>query len=372
MTLGQHARAVHTKPLPRFKAAAVQAAPVFLDAPATVRKARDLMLEAADHGAELVAFPEVFVPGYPYWNWTMTPIQGSPWFEELYLASVDLEGPEVRALRDAAREAGIVVVIGINERADAGLGTLYNTVLVIDHSGELRGVHRKLVPTWAEKLTWANGDGSSLQVHDTKVGPLGVLACGENTNTLARFTLLARGELVHVANYIALPTAPPDYDMVEAIKTRSAAHAFEGKVYNVVSCSTITPEMVELIAGDDQGARTMLTRSHSAFSGIFGPDGALVSEPMIDDEGIVYGDIDLRRCIQPKQMHDIIGHYNRFDIFDLRVDTRPRRPVSLREDHSALPSYGCADGQRDHLQVETASQDASPEKPGHPVRTPPN
>lgn len=338
MTAGAATRAVHTRELRRFTAAAVQAAPVFLDAPATVRKARDMLLEAAAHGAELVAFPEVFVPGYPYWNWTMNPVAGSAWFEDLYLASVDLDGPEVRGLCAAAREAGTVVVIGINERADAGLGTLYNSVLIIDETGELRGVHRKLVPTWAEKLTWAHGDGSSLQVHDTKVGPLGVLACGENTNTLARFTLLARGELVHVANYIALPTAPPDYDMVEAIRTRSAAHAFEGKVFNVVACSTISPEMVDLVAGDDVAARTMLQRRNSAFSGIFGPDGALVSDPLIDDEGIVYGEVDLRRCIQPKQMHDITGHYNRFDIFDLRVDTRPQRPVTLVDGPTAAPA----------------------------------
>jgi nitrilase len=325
------ARVAHTKTLPRFVAAAVQASPVFLDAPATVEKARDLIREAASNGATLVAFPEVFVPGYPYWNWTMTPVQGSAWFEELYLASVEIAGPEVAALCAAAKEAAVNVVIGINERDPLGVGTLYNSIVVIDDAGRIRGVHRKLVPTWAEKLTWSNGDGSSLRVYDTTVGPLGVLACGENTNTLARFTLLARGELVHVANYISLPTAPEDYDMVEAIKTRSAAHAFEGKVFNVVACSTISPEIIDAVAGDDPVTRKLLSRKHSAFSGIFGPDGALVSEPLIDDEGIVYAEIDLRRCIQPTQMHNLTGHYNRFDIFDLRVDGRPRQPVAYRQ-----------------------------------------
>ncbi|WP_235579666.1 MULTISPECIES: carbon-nitrogen hydrolase family protein [unclassified Rhodococcus (in: high G+C Gram-positive bacteria)] len=323
---------------PRFRAAAVQAAPAFLDPAATVDKACMLIREAADNGATLVAFPEVFVAGYPYWNWTMTPIQGSPWFEKLYRASVKLDGPEVSALCAAARDVHATVVIGINERAAVGVGTLYNTTLTISDDGTVLGVHRKLVPTWAEKLTWGQGDGSSLQVHDTAVGPLGVLACGENTNTLARFALLAQGEMVHVAGYIALPTAPADYDMVEAIKTRSAAHAFEGKVFNVVACSTISREIVDAVAGVDDAARTMLTRPHSAFSGIFGPDGRLMTEPLIDDEGIVYADIDLAKCIQPKQMHDIIGHYNRFDIFDLRVDTRVRSAVSI---HS-----GRADGPR--------------------------
>ncbi|GII87536.1 nitrilase [Sphaerisporangium siamense] len=320
------------KSYPRFVAAAVQAAPVFLDPDATVAKARSLIAEAARNGAELVAFPEVFVPGYPYWNWTMTPVQGGPWFERLYRASVDVPGPHVDAIRAAAREHGCHVVIGVNERARYGAGTLYNSVLVIDDRGELLGVHRKLVPTWAEKLTWANGDGSSLRVHDTEVGPLGVLACGENTNTLARFTLLAQGELVHVANYIALPVAPEDYDMVEAIKVRAAAHAFEGKVFNIVACSTVSEEIIDTVAGGDEEARKLLSREHSAFSGVFGPDGRLITEPLIDEEGIVYAEIDLSRCIQPKQMHDIIGHYNRFDIFELRVDTRSRRPVVLLRD----------------------------------------
>ncbi|GII65940.1 nitrilase [Sphaerisporangium krabiense] len=323
------------KDYPRFVAAAVQAAPVFLDPDATVAKARSLIAEAARNGAELVAFPEVFVPGYPYWNWTMTPVQGGPWFERLYRASVDVPGPHVDAIRAAAREHGCHVVIGVNERGPYGAGTLYNTVLVIDARGELLGAHRKLVPTWAEKLTWAGGDGGSLRVHDTDVGPLGVLACGENTNTLARFTLLAQGELVHVANYIALPVAPEDYDMVEAIKVRAAAHAFEGKVFNIVACSTVSEEIIDTVAGGDEAARELLSRKHSAFSGVFGPDGRLITEPLIDDEGIVYAEIDLSRCIQPKQMHDIIGHYNRFDIFELRVDTRSRRPVVLLGDDLA-------------------------------------
>jgi len=224
-----------------------------------------------------------------------------------------------------------VVVIGVNERGPRGVGTLYNTVLVIDDAGELVGVHRKLVPTWAEKLTWAGGDGSSLRVHDTVVGPLGALACGENTNTLARFALLAQGELVHVANYIALPVGPEDYDMVAAIKLRAAAHSFEGKVFSVVACSTISMEIIEAVAGEDEAARTLLGRRNSAFSGIFGPDGGLLTEPLVDEEGIVYAEIDLSRCVQPKQMHDIIGHYNRFDVFDLSVNTRRQQPVRLTD-----------------------------------------
>jgi nitrilase len=172
----------------------------------------------------------------------------------------------------------------VNERSPVSLGAIYNTLVFIGPDGALLGKHRKLVPTWAEKLTWTGGDGSSLRVYDTEIGRLGGLACGENTNTLARFALLGQGELVHVASYISLPVAPPDYDMAEAIKLRAIA--------------------------------------------------------LIDDEGIVYADIDLERCIQPKQMHDIVGHYNRFDIFDLRVNRRPLTPLGLMDEERVAGDAG--------------------------------
>ncbi len=313
--------------LPKFKAAAVQASPVFLDTDATVEKVCSLIKEAAENGAKLVAFPEVFIAGYPYWNWLMTPVQGSPWFEKLCRSAIEIPGPEVQRIAAAAKAHQVHVVVGVNERSTTGIGTIYNTLIILGPNGRLLGRHRKLVPTWAEKLTWANGDGSSLRVYDTEIGKLGVLACGENTNTLARFSLLAQGELVHVASYISLPVAPPDYDMAEAIKVRAAAHSFEGKVFTVVACSTISDEIVEVMSGGDGEIRKQLTRKNSAFSGVLGPDGRLIGAPLIDKEGIVYADIDLSRCIQPRQMHDITGHYNRFDVFDLRVNRRPLQSI---------------------------------------------
>ncbi len=316
--------------LPKFKAAAVQTSPVFLDPQATTEKACSIIREAAGKGAHLVAFPEVFIAGYPYWNWILSPVQGSKWYERLYKSAITVPGPEVDQLCKTARETGTVVVMGINERGPS-LGEVYNTILIIDETGTLIGKHRKLVPTWAEKLTWTGGDGSSLKVYPTKIGPLGVLACGENTNTLARFTLLAQGELVHIASYISLPVAPPDYNMAEAIKIRAAAHSFEGKLFTIVSCSTISKEIMEILKEDVPDAEELLTRKDSAFSGILGPNGAVVGQPLIDEEGIVYADIDLNKCIQPKQMHDILGHYNRFDIFDLRVNTAPLRPITFTD-----------------------------------------
>ena len=316
----------------KFKAAAVQTSPVFLNAEKTIDKAIAFVKEAADNGAQLIAFPEVFVSGYPYWNWIMTPVQGSKWYEKLYKSAITADGSEVKRLCDAAKEFNIHIVIGINEKGTS-YGEIYNTNLIIDNNGNLIGKHRKLVPTWAEKLTWTSGDGSSLKVYKTEVGPIGTLACGENTNTLARFALLAQGELIHIANYISLPVAPPDYDMAEAIKIRAAAHSFEGKLFTIVSCSTISQEIKDALREDVPNVDELLTRKNSAFSGFIGPNGAAIGTPLIDEEGIVYADIDLEKCIQPKQMHDILGHYNRFDIFDLRVNTAPTRNITFIDNH---------------------------------------
>ncbi|MCR5862483.1 carbon-nitrogen hydrolase family protein [Flavobacterium sp. J372] len=321
--------------LTKFKAAAVQASPVFLNAKATTDKACNIIAEAAKNGASLLAFPEVFISAYPYWNWIMTPVQGSRWYEKLYVNSINVPGPETEMLCNAARENNCHVVIGVNERGQS-FGELYNTNLIIDNHGNIVGKHRKLVPTWAEKLTWTGGDGSSLKVYNTEIGPIGTLACGENTNTLARFALLAQGELIHIANYISLPVAPPDYNMAEAIKIRAAAHSFEGKVFTIVSCSTISKEIIEMMKEDVPNAEELLTRKDSAFTGFIGPNGAVIGEPLIDEEGIVYADIDLAKCIQPKQMHDILGHYNRFDIFDLRVNTAPRKNITFTDDEESL------------------------------------
>lgn len=319
--------------LPKFKAAAVQTAPVFLNTDATIEKACRLIHEAADNGAELIAFPEVFVSAYPYWSWVMNPVEASPWFEKLVMSAITVPGPEIQKIAQAAQQREVNVVIGVNERDPNSFATIYNTLVTINHEGRIIGRHRKLVPTWAEKLTWSNGDASSMRVHNTSIGPLGSLACGENTNTLARFSLLAQGEMVHTANYIALPVAPKDYDMAEAIRLRAAAHCFEGKVFTVISCSTVPEEVIELMAETHPESRELLARKNSAFSGIIGPDGRTIGEPLIDDEGIAYADIDLSKCIQPRQMHDITGHYNRFDIFNLQVNQRAMTAATFTNDN---------------------------------------
>jgi nitrilase len=311
--------------LPKYKVAAIQAAPCFLNVRNTMLKVQELAREAAKNGAKLVVFPEVFVAGYPYWNWIYNPFRGSPWFRKLILNSIHVPGPEVEELCRIAKTLDIHLAIGVNELDEHSVGAVYNTNLLISPEHGLINKRRKLVPTFAEKLTWTSGDGEGLRAVDTPLGRIGMLACGENTNTLARFALLAEGELVHIANFIGFPFVS-NYDMPEAIRIRCAAHAFEGKIFSIVACSTVSDEIIDMLATNEE-ERKMMSGTPNAFSGVINPHGQVISEPLADAEGITYAEIDLEQCIEPKQLQDIIGNYNRFDIFQLHVDRRPKTPL---------------------------------------------
>jgi nitrilase len=307
-----------------FTAAAVQAAPVFLERDATVEKAVGLIEEAAGEGAKLVAFPETWIPGYPSWIY-----HAAEWdepgskrtFARLQRNAVQVPSPATDALCRAARAAGAHVVMGIHEQdAEYSMGTIYNSLLFISDEGEILGCHRKLVPTHAERIVWGQGDGSTLHVFDTPFGRLGGLVCWEHWMPLTRFAMHAKGEQVHVAAW-------PDADDVHQLASRH--YAFEGRCYVLCVGSYATahdlPDDFELaeamrLAGDDE----LLVGG----SGIIGPDGSWVAEPVAGREAIVYGEIDLGRIAEEQQALDAAGHYNRPDVFSLTVDERPRRQVN--------------------------------------------
>ncbi len=315
-----------------FVAAAVQAAPAYLDRDATVAKACALIREAGRAGARLIAFPEVFVPGFPHWIYLDRPQPNECHFVELVQEAVDVPGLATEELGRAARDASAYVVIGVNERSRRSVGELFNTNLIFAPDGSLLGWHRKLMPTYAEKMIWSFGDGSTLRVHDTAIGRLGTLCCGENTNPLARFALIAQGEQVHVANYPARP-AGDVVDLRYNIQIRSAAHAFEGKCFVVVAGSLISPEMREFL-GDTPEKRRLLGNGSQTFTGILGPNGKVLAGPAADDaEEIVYGTIDLGAIISQKIHHDVAGSYNRFDVLSLELNRSPL--VAIRETAAA-------------------------------------
>jgi predicted amidohydrolase len=197
-------------PYPAYKVAAAHVAPVFLDTDRSVAKACAVIEEAAGHGARLIAFPEVFLPGFPVWAGIEAPIRTHELFKKLAASAVRIDGPELARVSQTARRTGTFVSIGFTEGTTTSVGCLWNSNALFGADGTLLNHHRKLVPTYYEKLIWANGDGNGLRVSATELGRLGMLICGENTNPLARFALLAEGEQVHISSYPPVwPTRPP-------------------------------------------------------------------------------------------------------------------------------------------------------------------
>lgn len=329
---------------PRFKAAAAHIASDFLDARRSVDKAVGWIKEAAHNGARLIAFPESFVPGFPVWAAIRAPIYNHDLFKMLAAESIRIDGPEVFALREAARRYDIHVSFGFSEGTAASVGCLWNSNLLIGPDGAILNHHRKLVPTFYEKLIWANGDARGLRVVETEIGRVGALICGENTNPLSRFALMAEGEQVHISTYPPYwPTRPPTdagaYDLRRAIEIRAGAHAFEAKVYNVVSSSFADAKLIETVCKGDRTARETLEASPRSVSMVLDPTGTPIAVAPADSESILYADIDVSACVEPKQFHDVVGYYNRFDIFHLEVDRTPREPASFR-DAIVEPAHG--------------------------------
>jgi nitrilase len=310
-----------------FKIAAVQAAPVFLDREATVAKACELIAETGRSGASLVVFPEAFIPAYPDWVWRVPPRQHrmlADVYAELLEHSVEIPSPVTESLCEAARRAGIYVVMGLNERnANASNASLYNTLLYIDPEGNLLGKHRKLVPTAPERMVWAQGDGSTLEVYDTSLGKLSGLICWENYMPLARYSLYAWGVQIYLA---------PTWDNGEPWLSTLRHIAKEGRVY-VVGCSIAMrkediPDRFEFKAKHYTEVGEWINEGDSA---IVGPDGKFISGPLNAREGILYAELDPRQMNGSKWNLDVAGHYARPDVFRLTVNREDRPLIAFAQ-----------------------------------------
>jgi aliphatic nitrilase len=321
---------------PRFRAAACHAASVFLNTAKSVDKACDWIGEAARNGAKLIAFPESYIPGFPVWAPVQAPILSHDFFKKLVSQAVRLDGPEMSKLRMTAKAHDVIVSVGITEGTEASVGCIWNSNVLIGADGSILNHHRKLMPTFYEKLIWASGDGRGLRVVETDAGRLGMLICGENTNPLARYALMAQGEQVHISSYPPTwPTRPvtdkDGYDLRRAIEIRAGGHSFEGKVFNIVTSGAIDLSMRDALAHLDKAAMETLEKSPRPVSMILDPTGTVISDVLSENEGIVYADIDVAACVEPKQFHDVVGYYNRFDIFSFAVDRRPLGPASFHD-----------------------------------------
>ncbi|MDH5670505.1 MAG: carbon-nitrogen hydrolase family protein [Myxococcales bacterium] len=303
----------------KIKVAAAQLAPVFFDRDATTQKACEAIVEAGRKGAQLIAFPETFLPGYPYFALYLAPTRIGSYQQRLYEQAVELDSETTAALAAAAREAGCVVVMGINEREG---GTLYNSQLFIGADGAILGCRRKLVPTSHERLVWGRGDGSDIQLYDTAVGKLGALICYEHVNPLFRYAVQAQGEQVHVANW------PGGMASINDIMDAACRHyAFEGQCF-VLSVTSVLTEAA--IAGLDEELRVHLSVG-GGYSMVISPRGKLLVGPLTEGEGILYADLDFADIDRIKAIVDGAGHYARPDVMRLQLDARKRRPLEIEE-----------------------------------------
>jgi nitrilase len=306
-----------------FKVAAVQATPVFLDREATSDKACELIATAGSEGARLIVFPEAFIPAYPDWVWTIPSGEEgvlNELYAELLSNSVTIPSDATDRLCRAARLANAYVVMGMSERnAEASGASLYSTLLYIDAQGEILGKHRKLVPTGGERLVWAQGDGSTLQVYDTPLGRLSGLICWENYMPLARYTMYAWGTQIYVA---------ATWDRGQPWLSTLRHIAKEGRVYVIGCCIAMRKDDIP----DHYAMKQKFYAEEDEWinigdSAIVNPEGQFIAGPVRKQEEILYAEIDPRMVQGPKWMLDVAGHYARPDVFQLTVHTDVRQMI---------------------------------------------
>ncbi|MCC7486911.1 MAG: carbon-nitrogen hydrolase family protein [Burkholderiales bacterium] len=325
---------------PKYKVAAAHIAPVFNDNNRSVDKACDVVAEAARQNIRLLAFPESFLPSYPMWSRAARPTESEAYFAAFAANALRIDGPEIRRLREAARRHGIFISMGFTEGTPISVGCLWNSNVLIGADGAILNHHRKLVPTFFEKLVYASGDGAGLRVSETEIGRIGMLICGENTNPLARYALMAQGEQVHIASYPSVTLARSAdgegaFNLNAGIRIRAACHSFEAKAFTIVSSTYydktaragLEPLGKEILARFDAGSPSV--------SMVIDPSGECISEELSTEEGLAVAEIDLARAVELKRVHDVVGYYNRFDIFNLTVNRTANRPVTFKDDNES-------------------------------------
>jgi nitrilase len=306
---------------PRYRAAAVQAAPAFLDLDAGVDKAVALIVEAASNGAELIGFPETWLPGYPWFIWLDSPAWGMQFVQRYFDNSLAYGTPQADRLAEAAREHAITVVLGISERQ---AGSLYIAQWVIGPDGATIARRRKLKPTHVERTVFGEGDGSDLSVYPTPLGRLGGLCCWEHLQPLSKYAMYAQDEQVHVGAWpsFSLYTGGAYALGPEVNTAASRVYAVEGGCFVLAPCATVSPEMVELLCTDD--TKRALLQPGGGHARIFAPDGHEIAERLAPDaEGLLYADLDLGMISLAKAAADPTGHYSRPDVTRLLLNKTP-------------------------------------------------
>ena len=300
-----------------YKVAVVQAAPVFMNLDATIEKGIALIEQAAKNGARLITFPECWVPGYPWWAWLSAPAHNVKYFASYHDNCLVRDSAAFERLCRAAKANQIFVSMGASERDH---GSLYMAQFLIDDSGELLKGRRKLKPTFVERTVFGEGDGSDLEVTETKLGRIGQLNCWEHLQPLTKYALFSLHEQIHIGAWPSFSCYPQAYSLGSELNSAvSQVYAAEGQCFVLASCAVISPEMVEQLCETPEHHELMA--SGGGHSRIYGPDGSALADPISEhEEGILYADINLEAIAIAKCFADPIGHYARSDVTQLLLN----------------------------------------------------
>jgi len=311
-----------------LKIAMAQMAPVWLNKSETLKKIENSIVSAAKEDGELIVFGEALLPGYPFW---LALTGGAKWNTDTnkklhahYVSnSICIEKGELDSVRKLAKEHQIAIYLGIMERPeDRGGHSIYASLVYISENGKIQSVHRKLQPTYDERLTWSPGDGNGLKVHPLKAFTIGGLNCWENWMPLPRTALYGQGENLHIAVWPGSDHNTKDITRFIARESRS----FVVSVSSLMQKSDFpkdTPYYKEII----KNAPDILANGGSC---IAGPDGEWIVEPVIDKEGLIFQTIDFNRVLEERQNFDVVGHYSRPDITKLIVNTERQTTVEIK------------------------------------------
>ncbi|MBA4219510.1 carbon-nitrogen hydrolase family protein [Bosea sp. (in: a-proteobacteria)] len=300
--------------------AAVQATPVFLDCERSTRKACSLILEAGRKGADVVGFPEGFIPGHPGWQELIpaTSELALTLSQKLFRNAVEVPGPCIDALSGACREAGVIAIIGINEKRAGTTGSLFNTQLFFDRDGFLRHKHQKIVPTIGERVVHTPGTTGRKASMTTDIGTVSGLLCGENANPLFQYSIGLDYPLVHVASWpshFGPGLALDGLGMAEVIAVITQGLAYALKCFVINSCAAVDSSIIDAYGLDAQARAFLEEATNHGGTCIIGPGGNIVAGPLPPGEDILYADVSLSDVIIPKFIHDFAGHYNRPELF---------------------------------------------------------
>jgi aliphatic nitrilase len=311
------------------RVAAVQIAPDLDAFGGTLIRVLAAIAEAAGKGAQLVVFPETFVPWYPYFSFVHPPVATGTEHLRLYENAVVVPGPVTEAVSAAARRHAIVVALGVNERDH---GSLYNAQLLFNADGKLVLRRRKITPTFHERMIWGQGDGAGLAVVDTAIGRIGALACWEHYNPLARYALMAQHEEIHVAQFPGSMVGPIFADQIEVTLRH---HALESGCFVVNATGWLTEAQIAQICPEERLRKAL---RGGCMTAIISPEGSHVVPPITTGEGMLIADLDMALITKRKRMMDSVGHYARPELLSLVLDNRPMAPMRAAQ-ADPLPTF---------------------------------